>query len=61
MSLEEDKVTYNTTSVGPCILQAKSIDIIFGRASVVVQNCNIYVRRLPNKTKALTAHGKEYR
>ncbi|KAJ4822453.1 hypothetical protein Tsubulata_007011 [Turnera subulata] len=38
----------------------RTVDIIFGKASVVVQNCNIYVHRPPNKTNTLTADGREY-
>ncbi|KAJ4822452.1 hypothetical protein Tsubulata_007010 [Turnera subulata] len=36
------------------------VDIIFGSASVVIQNCNIYVRKTPKKTNTLTARGRKY-
>ncbi|KAJ4829971.1 hypothetical protein Tsubulata_025448, partial [Turnera subulata] len=36
-----------------------TVDIIFGNAAAVFQNCNIYVRRPPNKTNTLTAHGRD--
>lgn len=34
------------------------MDFIFGNAAVVLQNCNIYARKPPNKTNTLTAQGR---
>lgn len=35
-----------------------TVDFIFGNAAVVLQNCNIYARKPPNKTNTLTAQGR---
>ncbi|KAJ0779327.1 putative pectinesterase [Helianthus annuus] len=35
-----------------------TVDFIFGNAAVVIQNCNIYARKPPNKTNTLTAQGR---
>ncbi|XP_021279862.1 pectinesterase 2 [Herrania umbratica] len=35
-----------------------TVDFIFGNAAVVLQNCNIYARRPPNKTNTVTAQGR---
>lgn len=35
-----------------------TVDVIFGNAAVVLQNCNIYARDPPNKTNTLTAQGR---
>ncbi|KAJ4829978.1 hypothetical protein Tsubulata_025460, partial [Turnera subulata] len=36
----------------------RTIDFIFGNAAVVLQICNIYTCRPPNKTNTLTAQGR---
>ncbi|EOX96263.1 Pectinesterase 2 [Theobroma cacao] len=35
-----------------------TVDVIFGNAAVVLQNCNIYARRPPNKTNTVTAQSR---
>ncbi|XP_071718119.1 pectinesterase 2-like [Rutidosis leptorrhynchoides] len=35
-----------------------TVDFIFGNAAVVLQNCNIYARKAPNKTNTVTAQGR---
>ncbi|GAA0151115.1 esterase [Lithospermum erythrorhizon] len=35
-----------------------TVDFIFGNAAVVLQNCNIYPRKPPNKTNTVTAQGR---
>ncbi|KAL4567175.1 hypothetical protein LXL04_022749 [Taraxacum kok-saghyz] len=35
-----------------------TVDMIFGNAAVVIQNCNIYVRDPPHKINTLTAQGR---
>ncbi|CAM8914158.1 unnamed protein product [Rhodiola kirilowii] len=35
-----------------------TVDFIFGNAAVVLQSCNIYPRKPPNKTNTLTAQGR---
>ncbi|GKA68251.1 pectinesterase 2-like protein [Tanacetum coccineum] len=35
-----------------------TVDFIFGNAAAVLQNCNIYARKPPNKTNTLTAQGR---
>ncbi|MED6142827.1 hypothetical protein PIB30_001026 [Stylosanthes scabra] len=35
-----------------------TVDFIFGDASAVFQNCNIYARNPPNKTNTITAQGR---
>ncbi|XP_018728757.2 pectinesterase 2-like [Eucalyptus grandis] len=34
------------------------VDFIFGNATVVLQNCNIYARNPPNKVNTITAQGR---
>ena len=35
-----------------------TVDFIFGNAAVVLQNCNIFARKPPNRTNTLTAQGR---
>ncbi|KAJ9556499.1 hypothetical protein OSB04_011113 [Centaurea solstitialis] len=35
-----------------------TVDFIFGNAAVVLQNCNIYARKPPNRTNTITAQGR---
>nr|XP_043618973.1 probable pectinesterase/pectinesterase inhibitor 17 [Erigeron canadensis] len=35
-----------------------TVDFIFGNAAAVLQNCNIYARKPPNKTNTITAQGR---
>ncbi|KAL2337536.1 hypothetical protein Fmac_011982 [Flemingia macrophylla] len=35
-----------------------TVDFIFGNASVVFQNCNLYARNPPNKVNTITAQGR---
>uniref|UniRef100_A0A7N0T0D1 Pectinesterase n=1 Tax=Kalanchoe fedtschenkoi TaxID=63787 RepID=A0A7N0T0D1_KALFE len=35
-----------------------TVDFIFGNAAVVLQSCNIYPRKPPNKTNTITAQGR---
>ncbi|KAI3693272.1 hypothetical protein L6452_33105 [Arctium lappa] len=35
-----------------------TVDFIFGNAAVVLQNCNIYARKPPNRTNTVTAQGR---